>query len=54
MPLPTTHTLGSKDKENRHSRKQERRSKDKNFGCPDCKQKEKSSHTGKIKKQKIR
>ena len=43
-----------KNKESIHSRKQETSSKVENFACQEYKQKEKSSHTGKIRKQKTR
>ena len=33
---------------------QGKRSNAKNFPCEECKQKEKSSHTGKMRKQKTR
>ena len=49
--LHPTHTR-KKDKENKHSRMQERSSKVEKFACQECKQKEKSSHTGKLESKK--
>ena len=51
---PPPHTLESKEKEKQHSRMQGKWSNAENFGSQECKQKEKSSHTGKIRNQKIR
>ena len=51
-PARHTHTLESKETKNKHSRMQGKLSEFKNFGCEECKQKEKSSHTGKTRKQK--
>ena len=49
---PPPHTLESKEQENQRSRMQGNQSNAENFGSQECKQKEKSSHTGKIRNQK--
>ena len=53
-PPPHTHTLECKERENQHSRMQGKGSNAKKSGCEKCKQKQKSSHTGKMRKQKTR
>ena len=55
QPPPHTHTDSRKQRnEKQHPRMQEKWSNAENFGSQECKQKEKSSHTVKIRKQKTR
>ena len=49
-----THTIGSKEKEKLHSRMQEKGSNAEKSESQECKQKEKSLLTSKIRKQKTR
>ena len=49
-----THTIESKETRNWHSRMQGKLLFLQKFPCEECKQEQKSSHTGKIRKQKTR
>ena len=51
---PNTHRLESKETKNRNSRIQKKWSNAENFGLQERKQKQKSSHTSQIIKQKTR